>query len=137
MNGGPSGTRTARDTEGHTNSTNNLGFQRLLDKFFGDYQGIEAKAPFDARTAQLENPIVSTCVLVDMSMRDRGVRFSPDLAWIYCEDWEFWAKIVATGGRFGLVPEPLARHRAEPGSGPGLAGLLRRSLGDPGACFEA
>lgn len=86
-------------------------------EFFGDYEGVEAKPPFDARVGMRENPIVSTAVLVDMSVRDEGIRFAPDLAFIYCEDWDFWSQIVAAGGRFGLVPEPLVRHRVHPTSG--------------------
>ncbi len=86
-------------------------------EFFGDYGGIEAKPPFDARVGRRENPIISTCVLVDMAVRDRGVRFAPDLAFIYCEDWDVWAQIVAHGGRFGLIPEPLVRHRVHATSG--------------------
>jgi GT2 family glycosyltransferase len=88
-------------------------------EFFGAYQGVEARAPFDAMSGWDENPIISTCALIDMSVRDEGVRFSPDLAWIYCEDWEFWAKILAAGGRFGLIPKPLAFHRAAPATGGG------------------
>jgi GT2 family glycosyltransferase len=94
-------------------------------EFFGAYEGVEAKPPFDAGSAWDENPIISTCALVDMSIRDEGIRFAPDLAWIYCEDWEFWAKIVAAGGSFGLVPKPLAFHRAAPESG---GGYLRTDL---------
>ncbi|MBW3579028.1 MAG: glycosyltransferase family 2 protein [Actinobacteria bacterium] len=86
-------------------------------EFFGAYAGVEAKPPFDARVGMRENPIVSTCVLVDMAVRDAGIRFDRELAWIYCEDWDFWSRIVAAGGRFGLVPEPLARHRVHPTSG--------------------
>jgi GT2 family glycosyltransferase len=86
-------------------------------EFFGDYTGVEAKPPFDARVGRRENPIISTCSLVDMSVRDRGIRFQPDLAFIYCEDWDFWSQIAASGGKFGLVPEPLARHRVHYRSG--------------------
>jgi hypothetical protein len=86
-------------------------------EFFGTYEGVEAKPPFDARVGRRENPIVSTCVLVDQAVRDAGIRFAPDLAFVYCEDWDFWSQIVAAGGRFGLVPEPLARHRVHPSSG--------------------
>ena len=86
-------------------------------EFFGTYNAIEAKLTFDARTGRRENTIVSTCVLVDMAVRDAGIRFDPDLSWIYCEDWDFWSRIVAAGGTFGLVPEPLARHRVHPASG--------------------
>lgn len=86
-------------------------------EFFGAYEGIEAKSVFDARVGMRENPIVSTCVLVDMRVRDAGIRFAPDLAFLFCEDWHFWSQIVAAGGRFGLVPEPLARHRVHTSSG--------------------
>lgn len=86
-------------------------------EFFGAYDGIEGKPPFDARIGRRENPIISTCVLVDMRVRDLGVRFAPDLAFLYCEDWDFWAQIVGQGGRFGLVPEPLVRHRVHETSG--------------------
>jgi hypothetical protein len=86
-------------------------------EFFGAYEGVEAKPPFDARVGRRENPIVSTCVLVDMQVREAGVRFAEDLAWIFCEDWDLWSQIVATGGAFGLVPRPLARHRVHPDSG--------------------
>ncbi len=86
-------------------------------EFFGAYQGVEAKPPFDARVGRRENPIVSTCVLVDMKVRDQGIRFEPDLAFLFCEDWDVWAKIVAAGGRIGLVPRPLARHRVHVSSG--------------------
>ena len=85
--------------------------------FFGEYEGIEAKPPFDRRVGLRENPIVSTAVLVDMSVRDLGIRFAPDLAFLYCEDWHLWSQIVAAGGRFGLIPEPLVRHRVHAASG--------------------
>jgi GT2 family glycosyltransferase len=86
-------------------------------EFFGEYEGIEAKPPFDRRTAIPENPIVSTAALVDMSVRDEGIAFVPDLAFLYCEDWNYWSQIVAAGGRMGLVPEPLIRHRVHHASG--------------------
>jgi Glycosyl transferase family 2 len=93
-------------------------------EFFGAYEGIEAKPPFDRRVGMRENPIVSTCALVDMRAREAGVRFAPDLAFLFCEDWHFWSQIVAAGGTFGLVPEPLARHRVHTSSG----GFLRTDL---------
>jgi GT2 family glycosyltransferase len=93
-------------------------------EFFGDYEAIEAKPPFDVRVGMRENPIVSTPVLIDMAVRDKGIRFAEDLAFLYCEDWHFWSQIVASGGRFGLVPEPLARHRVHSASG----GYLRTEL---------
>jgi len=93
-------------------------------EFFGDYEGVEAKPPFDERVGLRENPIISTAVLVDMKVRDMGIRFADDLAFLYCEDWHFWSQIVAAGGRFGLVPQPLAKHRVHPSSG----GYLRTEL---------
>lgn len=30
------------------------------------------------------------------------------------QDWDFWIRVAACGGRFGLVPEDLARHREHP-----------------------
>lgn len=93
-------------------------------RFFGAYDGIEAKPPFDARVGSRENPIISTAALVDMRVREEGVRFAPDLAFLYCEDWHFWSQIIAAGGRFGLVPEPLIRHRVHQGSG----GFMRTDL---------
>lgn len=86
-------------------------------EFFGEYEGIEAKPPFDRRTAIPENPIVSTAALVDMLVRDEGIAFVPDLAFLYCEDWNFWSQVVAAGGRMGLVPAPLIRHRVHHASG--------------------
>ena len=86
-------------------------------EFHGSYEGIEAKPPFDARVGVRENPIVSTCVLVDMAVRDAGIRFADDLSFVYCEDWDVWSQIVAAGGKFGLIPEPLALHRVHPESG--------------------
>ena len=86
-------------------------------EFFGEYEGIEAKPPFDRRVGLRENPIVSTGVLVDIKVRDLGVRFAPDLAFLFCEDWHLWSQIVAAGGQMGLVPEPLIRHRVHPASG--------------------
>ncbi|GMQ85978.1 MAG: hypothetical protein BMS9Abin07_1548 [Acidimicrobiia bacterium] len=86
-------------------------------EFFGDYEGIEAKPPFDRRVGIRENSIVSTAALVDMDARDRGIRFAPDLAFLYCEDWHVWSQIIAAGGRMGLVPEPLIRHRVHRASG--------------------
>ena len=93
-------------------------------EFFGAYEGVEAKPPFDTRVGRRENPIISTGALVDMRVRDEGIRFAPDLAFLYCEDWHFWSQIVAAGGRFGLVAEPLVRHRVHPSSG----GYLRTDL---------
>lgn len=93
-------------------------------EFFGEYEAIEAKPPFDGRVGMRENPIISTPVLVDIAVREKGIRFAPDLAFLYCEDWHFWSQIVAAGGRFGLVPQPLARHRVHPSSG----GYLRTEL---------
>ncbi|MEA3501666.1 MAG: glycosyltransferase family A protein [Actinomycetota bacterium] len=86
-------------------------------EFFGEYEGVEAKPPFDRRVALRENPIVSTAALVDMRVRDEGIAFAPDLAFLYCEDWHYWSQIVAAGGRMGLVPEPLIRHRVHHASG--------------------
>lgn len=85
--------------------------------FFGGYEGIEAKPPFSARTGARENTIVSTAAVVDMSVRERGISFAPDLAFLYCEDWHYWAQIIAGGGRLGLVPRALIRHRVHPTSG--------------------
>lgn len=93
-------------------------------RFFGAYEGIEAKPPFDARVGSRENPIISTAALVDMQVREMGIRFAPDLAFLYCEDWHFWSQIVAAGGRMGLVPEPLIRHRVHQSSG----GFMRTDL---------
>lgn len=86
-------------------------------EFFGEYAGIEAKPPFDARVGIRENTIISTCALVDMRVRDEGIRFAPDLAFLFCEDWDVWSQVVVAGGRFGLVPRPLARHRVHQASG--------------------
>jgi hypothetical protein len=86
-------------------------------EFIGSYEAVEAKPPFDRRVGRRENPIVSTAALVDMRVRDEGIRFAPDLAFIFCEDWHVWSQIVATGGRIGLVPEPLVRHRVHTDSG--------------------
>ncbi len=93
-------------------------------RFFGAYEGIEAKPPFDARVGRRENPIISTGALVDMRVKDLGIRFAPDLAFLYCEDWHFWSQIVAAGGRMGLVPEALINHRVHESSG----GFLRTEL---------
>ena len=98
-------------------------------RFFGSYEGVEAKPPFDARVGNRENPIISTAALVDMSVRDKGIRFEPDLAFLYCEDWHFWSQIVAAGGRMGLVPEPLAKHRVHEGSGGYLRTELAHAIG--------
>lgn len=86
-------------------------------EFFGDYSAIEAKPPFDARVGRRENPIISTGVLVDMAVREAGVRFTPDLAFVFCEDWDVWSQIIATGGEMGLVPLPLVKHRVHKSSG--------------------
>lgn len=86
-------------------------------RFFGTYDGVEAKPAFDQRVGRRENPIVSTPVLLDRAVLDAGVRFAPELADVYCEDWEVWAHTVALGGRFALVPEALVRHRVHPTSG--------------------
>lgn len=86
-------------------------------EFFGSYEGVEAKPAFDRRVGLRENPIVSTAVLVDMRVRTAGLAFAPDLAFIYCEDWHYWAQIIAAGGRMGLVPEPLVKHRVHEASG--------------------
>jgi glycosyltransferase involved in cell wall biosynthesis len=86
-------------------------------EFFGAYEGVEAKPPFDRRVGLRENPIISTGAVVDMEVRDVGIRFVPDLAFLYCEDWQFWSQIVAAGGRIGLVPEPLILHRVHLASG--------------------
>lgn len=97
--------------------------------FFDGYNGIEAKPPFDTRVGLRENPIISTAVLVDMSVRDDGIRFAPDLAFLYCEDWHVWSQIAAAGGRFGLVPRPLVRHRVHPSSGATLRTPLAHTVG--------
>jgi glycosyltransferase involved in cell wall biosynthesis len=86
-------------------------------QFFGSYEAVEAKPPFDRRVGLRENPIVSTAALVNMRVRDAGIHFAPDLAFIYCEDWHVWSQIVAAGGRMGLVPEPLVKHRVHESSG--------------------
>jgi GT2 family glycosyltransferase len=89
----------------------------VWNEFFGEYEGIEAKPPFDRRVGLRENPIVSTAALVDMRVRNEGIMFEPDLAFLYCEDWHYWSQIIAAGGRMGLVPEPLIRHRVHRASG--------------------
>jgi len=86
-------------------------------EFFGEYNAIEAKPPFDRRVGSRENPIVSTAALIDRSALGTDVRFEPDLAFLYCEDWNFWAELVADGSSFGLVPRPLVRHRVHKASG--------------------
>jgi glycosyltransferase involved in cell wall biosynthesis len=86
-------------------------------EFFGEYNGIEAKPPFDRRVGIRENPIVSTAVLIDRSVVEAGLTFEPDLAFLYCEDWNFWADMVSSGFTLGLVPEPLVRHRVHRASG--------------------
>jgi GT2 family glycosyltransferase len=93
-------------------------------EFFGAYEAIEAKPPFDARVGVRENPIISTSALVDVRVREEGIRFAPDLAFLYCEDWHLWSQIIAAGGKMGLVPAPLARHRVHTSSG----GYLRTEL---------
>jgi Glycosyl transferase family 2 len=98
-------------------------------EFFGEYQGVEAKPPLDIRVGRRENTIISTCALVDMGIRDAGVRFTPDLAFLFCEDWDFWCQILASGGRFGLVPRPLARHRVHRSSGGFQRTPLAQTLG--------
>jgi hypothetical protein len=60
---------------------------------------------------------VSTAALVDMRVRDEGIMFAPDLAFLYCEDWHYWAQIIAAGGHMGLIPEPLIKHRVHSASG--------------------
>ena len=94
-----------------------LGAVATWTRFFGTYEAVEAKPPFDRRTGLNENPIISTCALIDMDIREKGIRFVPDLAWLFCEDWQFWSQIVASGGEFGLVPEPLAKHRVHSSGG--------------------
>ena len=86
-------------------------------RFFGVYDAIEAKPPFDRSVGLRENPIVSTAALVDMAVRERGLRFAPDLAFIFCEDWHFWSQIVAAGGEIGMIPRPLIKHRTHHASG--------------------
>ena len=86
-------------------------------EFFGDYEGVEAKPPFDRRVGLRENPIISTAALVDMQVRDLGIAFAPDLAFIFCEDWHYWSQVIAAGGRMGLVPRALVRHRVHQASG--------------------
>jgi glycosyltransferase involved in cell wall biosynthesis len=98
-------------------------------RFFGVYEGIEAKPPFDRRVGRRENPIVSTAALIDMAVADRGLRFDPELAFIFGEDWHFWSQIVAAGGRMGMVPEPLIKHRTHQASGGYLRTALALQLG--------
>lgn len=98
-------------------SDRSLAAVAVWTEFFGEYHAVEAKPPFDRRVGLRENPIVSTAALVDMRVRDHGVAFEPDLAFLYCEDWNVWSQIVASGGRIGLVPEPLIRHRVHRASG--------------------
>lgn len=98
-------------------------------EFFGAYEAVEAKPPFDERVGRRENPIISTSALVDRKVLEAGIRFAPDLAFLYCEDWHFWSQIVAAGGRFGLVPEPLAKHRVHPTSGGYMRTELAHALG--------
>ena len=98
-------------------------------RFFGAYEGVEAKPPFDPRTGFRENTIISTAALVDMRVRELGIRFQPDLAFLFCEDWHVWSQISAAGGRFGLVPEPLANHRVHQTSGGFLRTELAHSIG--------
>ena len=52
-----------------------------------------------------------------MQVRAEGIMFEPDLAFLYCEDWHYWSQIIAAGGRMGLVPEPLIKHRVHRASG--------------------
>ena len=98
-------------------------------EFFGGYAGVEAKPPFDVRVGLRENPIISTAVLVDMAVRDDGIRFAPDLAFLYCEDWNLWSQIIAAGGTLGLVPRALARHRVHAASGATKRTALAHTVG--------
>jgi len=110
-------------------ASNDLWAVATWTEFFGDYQAIEAKPPFDVRIGRRENPIISTAALVDMTVRDKGIRFAEDLAFLYCEDWHFWSQIIAAGGRFGLVPAPLVKHRVHPSSGGYLRTELAHAMG--------
>lgn len=111
------------------NSRDDVWVVATWTEFFGDYEAVEAKPPFDGRVGKRENPIISTCALVDRKALEAGIRFAPELAFLYCEDWHFWSQIVAAGGRFGLVPEPLARHRVHPSSGGYMRTELAYALG--------
>jgi GT2 family glycosyltransferase len=98
-------------------------------RFVGFYEAVEARPPFDRRVGARENPIVSTAALVDMEARDLGIEFVPDMAFLYCEDWYLWSRIVAEGGSIGLVPEPLVVHRAREDSGAARRSSLAHALG--------
>lgn len=98
-------------------------------EFFGEYEGVEGRPPFDRRVGRRENPIIATAALVDMSVRDSGIRFTPDLAFVNCEDWAVWSEIVAAGGRFGLITKPLSKHRVHTDSGGHRRTGLAYSLG--------
>jgi hypothetical protein len=98
-------------------------------EFFGSYEAIEAKPPFDERVGRRENPIISTSALVDARVREAGIRFASDLAFLFCEDWHFWSQIVAAGGALGLVPEALAKHRVHAGSGGYMRTELAHAIG--------
>jgi len=111
------------------NSRDDIWAVATWTEFFGSYNAVEAKPPFDDRVGRRENPIISTSALVDRKVLEAGIRFAPDLAFLYCEDWHFWSQIVAAGGRFGLVPEPLARHRVHPTSGGYMRTELAHALG--------
>jgi len=86
-------------------------------RFFGGYEGVEAKPPFDRRVGLRENSIVGTAVLLGSEVSAAGVSFTPDMAFLYCEDWEVWSQVIAAGGRIGLVPRALSGHRVHPSSG--------------------
>lgn len=98
-------------------------------RFVGFYEAVEGRPPFDRRVGARENPIVSTAALVDMRVRDRGIEFAPDLTVLCCEDWYVWSRIIAEGGRIGLVPEPLVVHRASDDSGAAKRSALAHALG--------
>jgi glycosyltransferase involved in cell wall biosynthesis len=98
-------------------------------RFFGEYEGVEAKPPFDRRVGSRENPVVGTAMLLGPEVRDAGLGFAPDLAFLYCEDWDLWSRIVAAGGRIGLVPRALATHRVHPSSGGHARTELAHAIG--------
>lgn len=85
------------------NSDYHLAYSDSLN--FGDENKRESKSTFSAFKLLYLNNYLNSCSL----FRKTHLLFDENLH--YAEDWDFWAKMAATGVQFKYIPEPIFKYR--------------------------